>query len=173
MGWKTLKEHYRISHIVHITPEGICIGSPYVPDLIVISLDGDIKKSKDDRYVNEDLQRYIAEMRSDPETLKKVVAASDSFSASIPVFTYDGGDVIEKKCEKLKWPNVTHDGCLMYENTFSTDKEQVIKWAKSNAMSGISVMKDNIASRRKELDEAVEYLRKYEADLQKLNALKP
>jgi len=26
------------------------------------------------------------------------------------------------------WPNVTHDGDLMYANTYSTDKGKVIEW---------------------------------------------
>ena len=30
MGWKNIKEHYRIGHTVHVTDKGICIGSPYI-----------------------------------------------------------------------------------------------------------------------------------------------
>ncbi|MGF6440070.1 hypothetical protein [Paraburkholderia youngii] len=27
MGWKRFKEHFGITHIVHVTSDGICIGS--------------------------------------------------------------------------------------------------------------------------------------------------
>lgn len=30
MGWKNVKEHYQIGHIVCVTSKGLCIGSPYV-----------------------------------------------------------------------------------------------------------------------------------------------
>lgn len=30
MGFKNLKEHYRIKHIVQVTDAGICIGSPWL-----------------------------------------------------------------------------------------------------------------------------------------------
>jgi len=40
MGWKNVKEHYRIGHSVQVTEQGVCIGSPYVHNLIVVGLDG-------------------------------------------------------------------------------------------------------------------------------------
>jgi len=36
MGWKNIKEHYRINHYVQVTEQGICIGSPYIHNIIVI-----------------------------------------------------------------------------------------------------------------------------------------
>lgn len=41
MGWKNIKDHYRIGHIVAIYGEkGICIGSQYVHDLLMVGSDG-------------------------------------------------------------------------------------------------------------------------------------
>jgi len=40
MGWKNLKEHFRIGHIVQCRDGVILIGSGYVSDLIKVSLDG-------------------------------------------------------------------------------------------------------------------------------------
>lgn len=136
MGWKKIKEHYRIGHIVQVTPKGICIGSPYIHDLIVIGLDGEIIKDDDGRS-NEDLKRYLVEMRADPKKLRELAQAPDTFEENIPVYTYKGGKIIEKMCEEPGWPNVTHDGMEMYENTFSLDKNQVVAWAKQNAAAGI------------------------------------
>lgn len=133
MGWKNVKEHYRIGHIVQVRKDkGICIGSPYIHDLIVIGFDGSIIK-KLDSGVNEDLKRYQAEMLADMAKLKELVDSPDVFERSITIWTYEGGDIIEKQCEVPEWPNVTHDGEMIYENTFSFDRSQVIEWAKREA----------------------------------------
>ena len=44
MGWKNIKEHYRIGHAVQVTDAGICIGSPYIHNIIIIGVDGTLKK---------------------------------------------------------------------------------------------------------------------------------
>lgn len=169
MGYKTLKEHYRIGHAVCVTDKGICIGSPYIHDLIIVGLDGAIIKADDGR-VNEDLNRYMAEMKAAPEKLREVVQAKDTFEAAIPVYTYDGGNIIEKLCEKPGWPNVTHDGDMMYENTYSTDKRKVVKWAKENAKAGIAWWQLSIDQDKERLSKSESYLKQSQADLAKLEA---
>lgn len=74
MGIKKLKEKYKIEHTVCRTEKGICIGSPYIHDIIVISNEGKfLKKYKDGKYddgwsTNEKLKRYQEEMLSDEST---------------------------------------------------------------------------------------------------------
>ena len=170
MGWKNVKEHYKIGHYVQVTDKGICIGSPYIHDIIVIGLDGTIKKGETTTH-NADLIRYQTEMLDDPEKLRQLVQSPDSFSQSIPVYTYDGGEIIEKQCETLGWPNVTHDGLMMYENTFSTDKDVVIAWAKANAESAIKWTLESIEQKKRELESREADLSKYRNDLKKLEAL--
>jgi hypothetical protein len=172
MGWKNVKEHYRIGHIVQVAEEGICIGSPYIHDIIVIGLDGAIKK-RDDRTSNDDLLRYQREIDADPETLKRLIEDPDTFSESITVYTYDGGEILEKQCEKPGWPNVTHDGCLMYENLFSTDKITVVKWAIENAKAAVKLTIDSILRLEKQLSESQKLLSEFKADLEKLESEYP
>lgn len=170
MGWKSVKEHYRIKHIVQVRPDtGICIGSSYVGELIVIGFDGTLKK-RHDSTVNEDLLRYMRAFDADPEKLKELVAAPDTFSASIPVYTYDGGTIVEKQCEEAGWPNVTHDGYLMYENTFSTDKEKVIGWAKRNAKLGVKHYRERISETEEKLARFRGLLADEESHVAKLDA---
>jgi hypothetical protein len=169
VGHKKLKEHYRIGHAVCVTEKGICIGSAYIHDLIIISLDGTIIKADDGR-VNEDLKRYMAEFKADPAKLREVVQAQDTFDASIPVYTYNGGNIVEKKCEKPGWPNVTHDGEMMFENTFSTDKSRVVKWAKQNAKSGIECQQRRVEEIKADLARMEAYLVESKSDLAKLEA---
>ncbi len=136
MGWKNIKEHYRIGHHVQVVPgKGICIGSGYIHDIIVLSQNGECLK----RYSgpNEDLKRYQAEMDADPTKIATLIAEPDVFNKSLPVFTYDDGVIIECACEEYGWPNCTHDGRMMYENTFSPNKDQVIKWALQDLACGI------------------------------------
>lgn len=161
MGWKNVKDHYQINHLVQVCSEGICIGSPYIHNLLVISLDG--KLIKEDNWAsNKDLLRYQAEMLADPEKLRELVLSKDEFQTFIRVFTYDGGEIIEKYCEEPGWPNVTHDGDMMYENTFSEKKSVVIKWAKSNCLAAIgnrhewfAENAEKVADNRKRLNKAL------------------
>ena len=167
MGWKKLKEHYRIEHIVQVTKKGICIGSPYIHDIIIIGIDGEIKKSYTSS--NEKLMRYQKEFDADPGMLRRMINEPDEFKRSISVFTYDGGEIIEKFCEELGWPNITHDGCLMYENTFSTDKSIVIEWAKRNAESYIKNLEMIIKETEEKLAKQREWLNEEIKNLEKLN----
>lgn len=169
MGWKNLKEHFRIEHIVHVAPEGIRIGSPYISDILVVSREGRLTK-RDEETSNKDLVRYQREISADPATAKRLIETPDHFAKSVTVFTYDGSRIIESACENPGWPNVTHDGVLMYENTHSTDRDTVARWAKENAIAGVKLCSDQIARKEKELAELRKDLAASEADLAKLNA---
>jgi hypothetical protein len=169
MGWKNVKEHYRIGHIVQVTPKGIAIGSGYISEIILISSEGRILK-RDEGRCNEDIARYQKEMDADPETLRRLVLTPDTFESSITVFTYEDGAILEKKCEVLGLPNVTHDGLLMYNNYFSPDKTTVVKWAKRNANAGVKYAKEHLADAEDNLLKRRERLKVEEAHRAKLEA---
>lgn len=92
-------------------------------------------------------------------------AEPDTFATSILVYTYKGARIIEKRCEEPGWPNVTHDGEMMYDNTFSTDKNTVVGWAKANARAGLRLAHERCAELRKQLYGARDNRRKYEANI--------
>lgn len=170
MSWKNVKDHYRIGHQVQIREGRICIGSPYIHDIIRVSLDGVVTWGNLGASSNGDLARYYAEMTADPAKLRELIAAPDTFTASIPVYTYDGGTIIEKQCEVFGWPNCTHDGMMMYENTFSADKAKVIAAAKRSAALGVKAWLDNIKEAEARLAKCRAHLAEEEAALAKLNA---
>ena len=121
MGWKSIKEKYNIKHTVAVYgDEGICIGSAYIHDLIRISFDGKLTKIYDSWSGNEDLKRYVTEMKVDEATseLKRLCQCEDTFGQLFPVYTFQNGRIVKKWCETYGWPNVTTDGSIMYENTF-------------------------------------------------------
>jgi hypothetical protein len=138
MGWKNVKEHYRIEHIVQINENQLQIGSSYIQDLIVVDMEGTVVKRYERGLAsNENLERYQQEIDANPALFKELMTKPDTFEKSITVYTWEGEKIIEKQCESTEWPSVTHDGELMSENTFSVDKEQVIRWAKKSAKSKI------------------------------------
>ena len=136
MGWKIVKEHYQISHIVHVDGDAICIRSNMQPALIVIGTDGKFKQRYSDSKF-EELLRIQDAMDADPAKLLELIQAEDQFDKSVAVYTFEGADIVEKYCEFPGWPRVTHAGELMYPNLYSTDKDKVILWAKRNAERGL------------------------------------
>lgn len=171
MGWKNLREHYRIGHIVQVRDGNVIIGSPYVLDLLTVHPSGEVTWNEAlGPSGNADLTRYVAEMRADPSKVAELFATPDSFATSIPVYTYDGAQIIEKQCEEAGWPHVTHDGEMLYDNTSSTDKILVVRWAKQNARAGLRMADRRVIELRKDLATAREIRRKYEEHIDTLAA---
>ena len=161
MGWKNLKEHYRVQHIVHVVDGDICIGSPYISKIIIVSPDGVFKKRHTSG--NNDLARIQSEMDADLSKLIEIIASPDHFEQTIPIFTFKNGEVREKHCEELGWPNVTHDGILMYDNTFFTSKGEAVKYAKKETAYGIKMYRRLIDEKKEELRKLQEQLAAEEA----------
>jgi hypothetical protein len=172
MGWKAFKEKFGIEHIVQVTTEGVCIGSPYVHDLAIVDpKTGEIRDNQVFPHFVRKTYPRLAEAA--PAEIVKILEAPDTFASSIAVYTYGDGDVVEKLCEEPGWPNVTHDGHVMYENMFSTDQTEVVGWAKRNAAAGASRMRERIAEVEAELVDLKARLAGYEADQARLEASYP
>ncbi len=171
MGWKQVKEHYGITgpnRLVHVVNGEIRLGVASITDLMKISADGVLIK-KDDVLRSADFTKYAAAMEADPAKLRELVLATDAFDTSLTVYTYDGGQIIEQKCEALGWPNVTHDGQLMYENTHSSDKAVVVEWARKNAAAGVSLCLRQVQRAEEDLAQAREWLAKEQEALATLD----
>lgn len=168
MSWKNIKEHYRIGHNVHIRDGKICIGSPYVPDLISITMDGKPSWGTMGPSKNDDLARYWSEITADIGKLHELIETPDTFTRSLPVYTYDGGYILEKQCEEYGWPNVTHDGCMMYDNTFFKTREEARERAIQNTKYAIESTLSNIEEAFQRVYKLEELLAKDRKDLQQL-----
>jgi len=107
-------------------------------------------------------------MDADPAKLKELIKSDDTFNKAVTVYTYDGGEILEKLCEEPGWPNATHDGRMMYENEFSTDKAKVVKWAKKNAKTGVEISERCVSDAKSQLVKASEDLLKAARDLDRL-----
>lgn len=133
MGYKLLRDTYKIEHIVQVCDKEeyggrvICIGSPYVHDLIVINMEGEIVKRNDGRNNNE-LRRYMQEFDADPEKLKRIVQTPDAFDAdknkTVYIFDFHTCKIRTEVCQEYGYPNTKNMGELMYDNTsFKTYKD--------------------------------------------------
>jgi hypothetical protein len=167
MGFKAVKEHYRIAHIVRCHPSGLAIGSGYISDIIVVSPSGKLLE----RHNREsgDLGRYQREIEQDPAKFADLFASEDVFARSLPVYTYSGGEILEAFCEEFGYPNLTHDGEIMYENRYSNNIPMVVEWAKVNAALGVRNCKRTIRDLEKRLRSERDRLAKEQADLAKLD----
>lgn len=170
MGWKAVKDHYQIGHIVHVRDGLLCIGSAYISEIISVHPDGRFKKRYDRAGGHADLMRYQHEIESDSGQFAALFAATDTFVQSLPVFTYERADIRELACEEYGFPNVTHCGEIMYENTHSPDKLQVIQWAKDNAQLGVRQTQRSIDAAEIDLRERRQLLADYRASLYQLEA---
>lgn len=152
MGWKAVRDHYKIEHSVHVVDGNLCIGSAYISQILVIAPDGSFIKS-DTSWIKDQLSRYQSEIESDPDLFAKLFAAEDSFERSIDIYTYNSGtfEIESLQCETPEWPHTTHDGQLIYDNSFSTDRNKIVEYAKSELTAWIKLLN----GREKELEETL------------------
>jgi hypothetical protein len=140
MGIKALTQKYDIKHIVQLRDDCICIGSLYCGDIIKISFEGKIIKPYKDGYsINRDLDRYQKAMESDEKTgeLKRLIDLKDIYEINLPVFYTENGRVIKTFCEQYSYPNITHNGLLMYDNTFFKTKQEARKYLLKETRLGV------------------------------------
>ena len=129
MGWKYFKEKFNITHHVQITKEGLCIGSGYVHDLIVVNLKtGELIENNTFRgFLKEEYPQLAKVSAAD---ILSTIKEKDSFIKNLPVFTFEGSNIIEEYAEAYGYPNVTHSGKLMHDNVFLKNKNEAIQKAK-------------------------------------------
>lgn len=169
MGIKKIKKHYRIDHIVQRHARGILVGSAYVGDLLVFSDEGALVERSSIGTRDEDLNRYVSEIEDDPALFAALLAEEDVFDKSLKVYTWEGADVVECLCEEYGWPNVTHDGALMYENTYFRSRKKAAEKAKIDAALCVRQWERDLAQTEKRLTEVRGYLEESRANLAKLD----
>lgn len=158
MGWKTFKKHFEIEHLVTVHDETIYIGSPYVSDLVRVNMKTGVctENSTFSNFLDEN---YPKLKQASPEEVIKTILKKDKFNDSLKVYTYKDGLIVEKLCEERGYPNVTHDGYLMYENTFSDTREGAAKMMLRDAVAGVRLLSSTISSLEKDIREASEELK--------------
>lgn len=143
MGWKTLKQHFNIQHYLYMEQDGLAIDLGLIKGAAIINTStGQIQQSK---VAPNFLQKHYPQMlEATPTQILELLNAVDTFDQNVTIYTYKGAEIIETCCEIPEWPNLTHDGFVIYENTHSTNKAEVIRWAKRNAKCALENIIDRI-----------------------------
>lgn len=151
MGWKTFKEKFNIEHQVCITERWLCIGSPYIHNLAIIDTEtGEIVKGSP--AFTDFLSKYYPKIiESTKEERLAAIRVIDSFKSNIPVYTFSGGAIIQRLAESVGYPNVTHDGHLMHDNTYFKTKTEAIDAAISDNSSWLEYNLRSIGEKKAEL----------------------
>lgn len=171
MGWKTFKQHFKVEHLVTLADGFINIGSGYINDLVRINMStGAVIHNQ--TFNNFLRNNYPNILEATPKDILALIHAEDRFSNSIPVYTYNrDGEIVEKLCEETGWPNVTHDGQMMYENSFFSTKEVAAKQCQKEMLSAISSLSaslKDLEEQKRDLQCRFEKYTKSLADLHKL-----
>lgn len=160
MGWKNFKEKYSIEHIVHIKDGKLCIGSVYVSDLVIIDMEtGKILKDGVGGGGGFLYEYYPLVKSAGNKERLAAIKKGDVFKENLPIFTYNKSEMIEKKTECYGYPNVTHDGCLIYENTF-------FKTCHKAAIEALEEIKSYISWAKKDLIDLKKQIAKRECDVE-------
>lgn len=167
-GWKSFKEQFKITHNIQITEDGLCIGSGYVHNLITVNPQTGliIENPTFSGFIKE---YYPQLLNVSPQKSIQALQAPDTFSKSIPVFTYEGSQIIEEQAEEFGYPHPTYSGKMQYENTFFKTKQQALMAAKTNNQAGISLTQEAIKSYQAKLDELNLELKKLLTEQSELN----
>lgn len=166
---------------VHWCDGKVCVASPMCHDLI--SYDPSKKVL---RYALDTFRegRMSLENKSDGELLaiydkldamiksgeiEEIITGSDDTFGMFPVFEGNHGEVIEEMTDKIEWPNTTHTGKMIYENTHFATFEEAAKRALSKAGYAIENRFDYIESLSEKLKLATEEIRSLKIKCEKLN----
>lgn len=171
MGWKSVKEAYDIDHIVKMEDGKLQIGSGYVGDLITVHPDASVTVNSIVTGNDGELSRIRRDLEADPARLQHLLNAKDRFDASLPVWTYEEGNLLELQCEEHGWPNVTHDGRLMYENTFFEKRDHAIRAAIKNGEYAVKGWTETVEYTEKELEEKRDHLERAKRNLENYRSL--
>lgn len=170
MGWKTFKEKFKIEHNVQINEKGLCIGSGYVHDLAVVNLTTGI--TMDNETFKGFLKREYPQLaEATAEQILEALNQQDVFSNTIPVYTWDGAIIVEEKAEKHGWPNVTHSGKIMHDNTYFKTRDEAVAKAKSDNAYGIKEWTKMVAEAEKKVDEYRKELDQMKKDKENLDKM--
>jgi hypothetical protein len=161
-------------------PEYIAVGSPLCHDLIKVD-----KKTLKVNYAldtfhegrkslgNEELRFIWDKLHELIENgqIHDVINGKDKIENPLPVFTVDGGQLVESVTDVYGWPNTDDNGICMYENTHFPTKEQAIEYGISEYKAGLEMSLDRVKEKESELRESQIRVEKYMSYLAHLESL--
>lgn len=154
-------------YAVHHTANKICVGSPMCPELFNIDKKTMVvtyelgypkkdrssllsEKKQEGLFIFDKLQELV-----DSGEINSIMDGNDEIENPIPVWYVKDGKLIEAYTDAPGWPNVTHDGILMYNNEFFTDKVKAIRRGVEEWYYRTLSIEKNITRRIEELQSSI------------------
>lgn len=141
MGWKKIKEKYGIEHIIQRRGDSFIIGSSFVSEILTIDIKTGEISNKTASFQGFGAKNYPLLMAASKEEILSDINEIDTFSENKKVFIVVHDEVLETLCEEFGYPNITHDGYLMYENTSFTSKNDALKYLLNSFKLDVKALK--------------------------------
>ena len=164
-------------YIVCQNKTNICIGSPYISELIKINKKT-LKLSCAEIYSeNGEPNFIIPELNEIYYKLKKLVDlgqiqeylnGDDEIENKLPVYKEEDGEIIKTYTDAYGYPNLTIDGYLMYDNLYFKDKKLCKEYAINSYLRSISYDNEYIQQRLKDIENLTNQINDYQNYLVKL-----
>lgn len=144
----------------------ICVGSPYVHDIITWNTVTHKFKTAlyhDGKFESgSELEWIFAKMHelADSGKLEEIASGNDELSDPIEVYTFRKNKIVKTFTERNEfgWPHHDNEGWLMYKNTsFRTEKE-CQEYAINDLLCGINILSENLLNQMDEMKKSMGYL---------------
>ncbi len=89
------------------------------------------------------------------------------------MWTFKDGKLIETFTDNFEYPNTTHDGFIMYQNTHFKTKEEAINQAIIEYSSGVRILTENVSVNEEKLKKSELQLKKYQEYVEYFKSLAP
>ncbi len=166
-------------YIISNCGDYLAVGSGYIHNIISVDVKTlDLKTSGNrgrDDLAYDELKQIYDKLREliDNGAIKEIIEQDDVIESPVSVYTYDNGRIITKYAEKYGWPNVTHDGFLMYENQYFKTPHEAVEAGMENYKASIELWERsrlNVLDNLQKIDDGIAESKKY---LNELLTLKP
>jgi len=101
-----------------------------------------------------------------------IMVGRDELDVELPVYTTEGGELVETVTDEYGWPNTTIDGQIMYENTHFATPNEAIDEGMKDKCAGIENCREIIQETRDRLAQHVERLNRLTNELADLGSLR-
>ena len=167
-------------YIIHDCDEYIAVGSPLCHDLITVDKGTLLVKYALDTFKQgreairskelEAIWDKLHELIKSGE-IKEIIQENDVIDNPIPVYESRDGEVFSHVTDKIEWPNTTHTGRLIYNNTFFATRKEAVEYSMRECGYAIKMFSDNLVEQLKKVEEIRDEIKVYKDKLEFLNQM--
>lgn len=177
MKARLLKKILETERTVHWSDGKVCIASSLCHDIISYNPETKVLRYALDAFGkgresirSEELELIWDKMEKviSDGTINEIINGNDEIENPIPVFEAHYGEVFEELTDKIGWPNVTHTGKIMYNNTHFATREEAVRVSIKEAECAINNRLEMVEEYKSKLEKALKQIDDYR---KKINSL--